>query len=455
MVPWAEPRSTVRKRAFEGWRSALDVRLKEPHGLERQYLDPSLALGRPQSGLPPAAQDENPVIPTPRLKPCPGTRPDRIIDETGFRRERALRSVATSCLLATALLLFGCSANKPQAAPPPRVPVTVASVQQKTVPVEVQAIGNVEAYSTVGVKPQVTGEIVGVHFHEGQDVRKGQLLFTLDPRPFEADLQRAQATLAQDEAKLKNAEAEAQRYSRLVEAGVVAKEQAEQIQTNHEAMVAAVNADRAQVEYARVQFVYTKIYSPMDGRTGTLMLHRGTVVKANPDNPMVTINQINPIYVTFSVPQQVLPEIKQHMAKGKLKVSATIQGDENRSEMGTLSFVDNTVDLNTGTIKLKGTFANNDRRLWPGQYVNVALVLSEQPNTIVVPTQAIQTGQQGSYVFVVKPDLTAEARPVKVARNVDNQAVIESGVAAGERVVTDGQIRLVPGARVEINNGGA
>jgi len=234
----------------------------------------------------------------------------------------------------------------------------------------------------------------------------------------------------------------------------VAKEQAEQIQTNYDALVAAVKADRAQVEYARVQLIYTKIYSPIDGRTGNLMLHRGTVVKANPDNPIITINQINPIYVTFSVPQQVLPEIKEHMAKGKLRVTATIQGREDRSEVGTLTFIDNNVDLTTGTIKLKGTFENNGRRLWPGQYVNVALTLAEQPNAIVVPTQAIQIGQDGSYVFVVKPDLTAESRPVKVERNIENQAVIESGLRAGEKVVTDGQIRLVPGSKIEIRNSG-
>ena len=373
---------------------------------------------------------------------------------------RALRDATVGAVLATGLLLSGCSEKKQQAAAP-RVPVTVADVVQKTVPLQVRVIGNVEAYSSVGIKPQITGEIVGVHFSEGQDVKKGQLLFTFDRRPFEADLLRAQANLAQDEAKLKNAEVEAHRYTKLVEAGVVAKEQAEQIQTNHEAMVATVKADRAQVEYSRVQLIFTKIYSPMDGRTGNLMLHLGTVVKANPDNPIITINQINPIYVTFSVPQQVLPDIKKHMAEGKLKVAegklkvtAAIQGQEDRPETGTLTFVDNNVDLNTGTIKLKGTFANAARRLWPGQYVNVALTLSEQPNAVVVPTQAIQTGQNGSYVFVVRPDLTAESRPVKEDRNYDNQAVIASGLSAGERVVTDGQIRLVPGSKVEIKNGG-
>jgi len=367
--------------------------------------------------------------------------------------ERILKTAVLAATLAAGLLLSGCSEKK-QAAVPARVPVTIADVVQKTVPVQVRVIGNVEPYTTVGVKPQITGEIVGVHFSEGQDVKKGQLLFTFDPRPFEADLLRAQANLAQDEAKAKNAEIEAHRYTKLVEAGVVAKEQAEQIQTNHEAMVATVKADRAQVEYARVQLIYTKIDSPIDGRTGSLMLHLGNVVKANPDNPMITINQVNPIYVTFSVPQQVLPEIKQQMAKGKLRVTAIIQGQEDRPETGTLTFVDNNVDLNTGTIKLKGTFENSTRRLWPGQYVNVALTLSEEPNAIVVPTQAIVTGQEGPFVFVVKPDLTAESRPVKVERNVDNQAVIESGLSAGEKVVTDGQIRLVPGSKVEIKNGG-
>jgi len=355
--------------------------------------------------------------------------------------------------LAAGLLLCGCSQSKPQAAAP-RVPVTVAEVVQKTVPVQVRVIGNVDSYRTVGVKPQLTGEIVGVHFTEGEDVKKGQLLFTLDPRPFEADLLRAQANLAQDEAKAKNAEIEFQRYTKLMEAGVVAREQAEQIETNHQAMIATVKADRAQVEYARVQLVYTKIYSPIDGRTGNLMLHLGNVVKANPDDPLITINQVSPIFVSFAVPQQALPEIKRYMAKGKLKVAAVIQGEEDRPQEGTLTFIDNNVDLNSGTIRLKGTFANADRHLWPGQYVNVALTLSAQPNSIVVPAQAIQTGQNGSYVFVVKPDLTAEARPVKVQRSIDNQAVIESGLSAGEKVVTDGQIRLVTGTKVEIKNGG-
>ena len=370
---------------------------------------------------------------------------------TGLRR--AVSRAAVGGILLSVALLAGCSEKKPQAVAA-RVPVTVADVQRKTIPVQVRVIGNVDPYTMVGVKPQITGEIVGVHFTEGQDVKKGQLLFTFDPRPFEADLLRAQANLAEDEAKAKNAEIEHERYRKLMEAGVVAKEQAEQMETNDSAMLATVKADRAQVEYARVQLIYTKIYSPIDGRTGNLMLHLGNVVKANPDNPMITINQVNPIYVTFAVPQQNLPEIKQRMARGKLKVTATIQGEEDRPEEGTLTFIDNNVDLNTGTIKLKGTFTNTNRRLWPGQYVNVALTLSDESNAIVVPTRAIVTGQEGPFVFVVKPDLTAESRPVKIERNVDNQAVISSGLSPGEKVVTDGQIRLVTGSRVEIKNGG-
>ncbi len=370
-----------------------------------------------------------------------------------LRIHKVQRLWAVAVAAVVALAVAGCSEKKPQAMPS-RVPVTVADVVQKTVPVQVQVIGNVEAYSTVGVKPQITGEIIGVHFTEGQDVQKGQLLFTFDPRPFQADVERAEATLAQDEAKAKNAQVEAHRYSKLVDAGVVAKEQAEQIQTNYDALVATVKADRAALDYYKVQLVYTKIYSPMTGRSGNLMLHRGNVVKANPDNPMVTITQVNPIYVDFAVPQQFLPEIKRYSAKGKLKVTAVLQGQEDRPETGTLSFIDNNVDLTTGTIKLKGTFANAERRLWPGQFVNVALTLTEQPNAVLVPTQAIQTGQHGTYVFVVKPDLSAESRPVKVERNFENQAVIASGLQPGEKVVTDGQIRLVPGSKLEIKNGG-
>jgi len=364
----------------------------------------------------------------------------------------AAAPVLTVAFLAS---LLGCQFDR--AAPAPSaaaVPVTVAEVVQRTVPIQVSAIGNVEAYSTVGVKPQVTGEIIGVHFSEGQDVTKGQRLFTIDPRPFRADLDRAEAALIQDQARARNAEQQAARYTRLVEEGVASREQADQLQTNYEALQAAVNADRAAVEYYKVQLSYTRIAAPIDGRTGDLMLHLGNVVKANPDTPMVTINQVEPIYVDFSVPQQVLPEIREYAAQGELAISALLPGQEERPEEGTLSFIDNAVSLTTGTIKLKGTFPNRQRRLWPGQFVNVVLTLAREPNAIVVPSQAVLSGQEGQYVFVVTPELTAESRPVVPGRSLNGATVIASGLQPGEKVVTDGQVRLLPGSSVEIRDAG-
>ena len=364
----------------------------------------------------------------------------------------AAAPVLTVAFLAS---LLGCQFDR--AAPAPSaaaVPVTVAEVVQRTVPIQVSAIGNVEAYSSVGVKPQVTGEIIGVHFSEGRDVTKGQRLFTIDPRPFRADLDRAEAALIQDQARARNAEQQAARYTRLVEEGVASREQADQLQTNYEALQAAVNADRAAVEYYKVQLSYTRIAAPIDGRTGDLMLHLGNVVKANPDTPMVTINQVEPIYVDFSVPQQVLPEIREYAAQGELAISALLPGQEERPEEGTLSFIDNAVSLTTGTIKLKGTFPNRRRRLWPGQFVNVVLTLAREPNAIVVPSQAVLSGQEGQYVFVVTPELTAESRPVVPGRSLDGATVIASGLQPGEKVVTDGQVRLLPGSSVEIRDAG-
>ncbi len=357
---------------------------------------------------------------------------------------------ATLALLAAAALA-GCSADKAQSAAPVAVPVVIATVEQRTVPVEVRAIGNVEALSTVGIKSQITAELVGVHFTEGQDVAKGQLLFTFDRRPIEAELKRAEGTLAKDLAQLKNAEVQAARYAKLVEEGVVAREQYDQIQSNAEALRAAVEADRAQVDFQKVQLTYTSIHASVSGRTGDLKVHQGNIVKANADDPMLTINQVEPINVAFSVPQQELPDVKRYMQSGQLKVDAVLPNGD-RAAAGKLTFVDNAVDLATGTIKLKGTFPNQDRRLWPGQFVNVVLTLHEQPDAITVPAQAVQTGQQGQFVFVVKPDLTAESRPVTVGRNINGLVVIEKGLQSGEKVVTDGQLRLVPGAKVEPKN---
>ena len=343
-----------------------------------------------------------------------------------------------------------CSGKPAQSPPKPPVPVTAAAVIQKTVPVQIRAIGNVEAYSTVSVKSQIGGILMRVHFREGQDVRKGDILFTIDPRPYEASLRQAEANLAKDNAQLENAREEVRRYGELVKRGYVAQEQYDQIQTNSASLGATVNADKAMLENARLQLKYCYIYSPITGRTGNLISNEGNLIKANADASMVIINQIQPIYVTFSVPEQYLSEIKKYMSGGKVKVQAFITKGEENPEEGILTFVDNTVDPATGTIKLKGTFLNRVKRLWPGQFVDVVMILTMQPDALVVPTSAVQTGQKGQYVYVVKDDLTVEDRVITVGRTLNSEIVIDKGLQAGERVVTDGQLRLVPGAKVEI-----
>jgi len=354
-------------------------------------------------------------------------------------------------LLPAVTVLAGCSpqATVSQSVRNEAVPVAVADVRQKTVPVEVHAIGNVEAYSTVSVKSQVEGIIEGVHFTEGQDVRQGDLLFTIDSRPFETALRQAEANLARDLALEKNAQAQADRYTKLFEAGIVSQEQYDQFRTSAESYEAAVRADRAAVERAKLELGYCTIRSPLAGRTGRLIVHQGNLVKANADTPLVVINQISPIYVSFSVPEENLSTIRKYGAAGKLRVEAAAPDIPQPAE-GLLTFVDNTVDNTTGTVKLKGTFENRDKRLWPGQFVNVKLKLTTQPNAIVVPSQAVQSGQAGQYVFVVKPDLTAESRLVIVSRSVDGESVVEKGLRPDERVVVDGQLRLAPGMKVEI-----
>jgi len=365
---------------------------------------------------------------------------------------RRLAAGLTLCLgLPGGLFLTACSGTKaagPAAPGTPVVPVLAATVEEKDVPVQVQAIGSVESYSTVAVKTQITGELTGVFFREGQEVKKGELIFTLDKRPFEAVLKQAQSTLAKDQAQAEMARVQARRYAVLMKDGVVAKEQYDQMQSSADALDAAVEADKAAVENARVQLIYCSIDSPINGRVGSLLIHQGNMIKAN-DVPLVNINQIQPIRVAFTVPEQYLAEIKRFAANGKLPVQVSIPNDS-KPATGKLSFIDNTVDPTTGTIKLKGEFANTDRRLWPGQFVDVVLTLHTQPNAIVVPSQAVNTGQQGQYVFVIKPDMTVETRPVAVNRTTKGQSVIDKGLGPGERVVTDGQLRLVPGSRVQI-----
>ena len=331
------------------------------------------------------------------------------------------------------------------------VPVTVGDVIQKTVPVQLRAIGNVEAHAMVSVNAQVEGELSGVHFEEGQEMKERDLLFTINSRFYEVQLKEAEANLARDRAKLDNARKQVERYASVVGQGYVAAEQYDQVVADAAALEGTVKADEAAVEKAKLEISYCTIRSPIDGVTGSLGVNRGNIVKAmDKDRPLVIINQIRPIYVTFAIAERHLPEVKKYMAEGRLEVTVAIPGDERSWVRGALTFVQNKVDKETGTIQLKATFPNVDRALWPGQFVNVLLTLRSDSGAIVVPSQAIQNGQQGEYVFVVKPDLTVEHRIVEVERAGSDETVIRSGVRPGEKVVTDGQLRLASGSLIKI-----
>lgn len=331
------------------------------------------------------------------------------------------------------------------------VPVTVAKVGQETVPIEVQAIGAGEAYSTVTVESQVDGIIQKVGFVEGQDVKAGDLLFTIDPAPFQAALQQAEANLARDKAQAQYAEAQLARNQKLYQSGIVSTDQYDQFRSNAQALEAATRADAAAIRNAKIQLGYCTIRSPISGRTGSLLVHPGNLIKNN-STSLVVINQISPIYVDFSVPEQYLDQIKGALAAGRrMTVTARIPG-QSEPEVGYLSFVNNTVDSSTGTVLLKGTFQNPRHRLWPGQFVNVDLVLSAQPNAVVVPSQAVQTGPKGQYVYLVKPDQSVAFQPVQAGVNYQGATVIAKGLQPGETVVTDGQLRLYPGAKILIKD---
>jgi len=415
---------------------------------------------------------------------------------------RATRTIASFLLLVGAAAFASCSNSKPgaavSAAASALVPVAAATVVSKPAPIQVRAIGQVEAYSSVQIKAHVAGQVFKVNFQEGQDVKKGDLLFAIDPRPFEDAIKQIQANIARDTALKKQAEAtiakdlaqanyaevEAARYKKLVEDGVVSREQYEQLRANSQTQRATVEADRAtaasaeqeikadnaSLESARLQLSYCTIRAPIDGRTGSLLVHNGDIVKAD-DAALVVINQIAPIFVTFSVPEKTLPDIRRYNSEKKLAVEASAQGaaedSSTDSEKGSLSFFDNTVDNATGTIRLKADFDNGERRLWPGQFVDVVVTLTSEPAAVVVPSAAVQTGQNGSYVFVINPDSTVEVRPVAVSRELGGsvgesegksggksggESVIENGVRPGETVVTDGQLRLVSGTRVEVRD---
>jgi len=330
------------------------------------------------------------------------------------------------------------------------VPVTIAAVLQKSVPVEIVLIGTAEPVSTVSIRSQTTGQLISVNFTEGDEVTKGQRLFALDRRPLEAALEEAQANLARDEAQAANAAAMTKRYQDLADKGIAPREQVDTSRASLAALNATVAADRAALENAKVQLEYATIEAPLSGRTGALMVHEGNLVRANDSTPLVVINQIMPMQVAFSLPEARLAELKRYMARGALRVLASPPNDEAAPAAGRISFIDNAVDPATGTIKIKGTFPNTDRRLWPGQYVNVTVELATQRNATVVSSAAVQAGQQGPFVFVVKPDQTVELRTVVVNRTAAAETIIASGLEPGETVVTDGHLRLVPGSRISV-----
>ena len=365
-------------------------------------------------------------------------------------------------LAAGGLLLAACQKQQ-QAAQNAGVPVTVAKVQLKNVPLNLHAIGNVEPIHSVTVRPQVGGLLQRVGFSEGQEVKKGDLLFEIDPRPLQAALAQAVALLARDRANLHDAEATARRYAALVKKEYVTQQQAENAEAQALALKSALAADEAAVQNAKLSLDYAQIRAPVSGRTGSVLMHAGNVLKAN-DDKLVVIDQLQPIYVSFSVPEQMLPQVRARGAASKLaveaapalqdksgtpeqKASGAIKGE---TQTGILSFVDNAVDPQTGQIRLKATFTNRDEALWPGQFVDVTLTLGEQQGAVVAPAEAVQRGQNGAYVFVVKGDQTVESRPVTVSRSDQREAVIEKGLQAGETVVTDGQLRLQQGSKVQI-----
>lgn len=379
-------------------------------------------------------------------------------ESKGLERKSLRLKVMAVLALAAAVAVTGCAksgeeaAGKTRSMPP--APVTVAPVAQKDVPVQVQAIGAVEAYSTVTVKSRVPGQLVKVAFEQGQDVKKGDLLFEIDRRPYEAALAASKANLARDIAQAKNAREEASFQEDIFKRNAGTQRELDQATAAAEAAEAQVAADKAAVETAQIQLDYCTIRSPLDGRTGDLMVHEGSMVKDN-DTSMVVINQIEPIYVTFSMAEKYLPTIRQYMATNKqpLTVEAAIPQTNVPPEAGQLTFFDNQVDRTTGMIQLKATFPNKNRTLWPGQFVTAALTLTTRAGAVVVPSQAVQTGQAGQFLFVVKQDGTVESRPVTPGDIWKGLTVIEKGnLKPGETVVTNGQLRLKDGAKIIIKN---
>jgi multidrug efflux system membrane fusion protein len=380
----------------------------------------------------------------------------------GFHVMRVRQAVVWFALALAPLVAARCSSDTATEKGPPAgtgrgggdeaVAVTAAPAVEKAVPLDLQAIGTAEAFSNVAVHSQITGELTSVNFKEGDDVEKGQVLFTLDRRPLEAALQQAQANLERDIAQAANAESQAKRSRDLADRGIATREQVDTSAASATALQATVGADRAAVENARIQLQYATISAPLSGRTGALMVHSGNLVRANDTAPLVLINQVSPIYVSFNIPESDLPDLKKYLAAGSVRVAAQPPSETAGPVSGQITFIDNAVDQTTGTIRVKALFQNADHRLWPGQFVNVGVTLTTDRDATVVPAVAVQNGPQGTYVFVVKPDQTADLRGVEVARTHGSETILKAGVKPGEMVVTDGQLRLNAGTRVSLKS---
>lgn len=367
----------------------------------------------------------------------------------GIHKLKISNLMIFAALLPTLVALSGCSkkVEKPKGRPPSLV--STAPATHQNVPVLIKAIGNIEASESVAIRSQISGELVKVAFRDGQDVQKGALLFQLDPRSFKAALAKAEASLSRNRTILNNARKDYERYSQLVKDGIVTQEQAEGYLTRSESAAADVLADQAAVESARTQLSYCTITAPISGRLGALAIDRGNIVKAN-DNVLVTINKLAPINASFTITEKDLTAVKRHMAGGRMSVAAEVSGNSALKETGVVTFIDNVIDAATGTIRIKALFDNAKKLLWPGQFVNLSLTMSVLNNAVVVPSQAVQTGQKGQFVFVVTKENIAEIRPVSTGPVFQNVTVVEKGLKAGEQVVVDGQMRVVPGGKVEI-----
>jgi multidrug efflux system membrane fusion protein len=368
-------------------------------------------------------------------------------------RRISLPFFMVTCLGLAAGIMSGCSGANPKSAQasrgPQSIPVAVQSVERRDMPYYLTGLGNVTAFNTVGLKSRLDGQIVKIAFTEGQHVKQGDLLIEIDPRPYQVALEQAQANLARDQAQLKNARIDYDRYQGLFKDGVIAQQQFDGQRALVGQLEGTVQADQAAIDNAKLNLVYTKITAPVNGRVGLRQVDIGNMVHANDTTPLVVLTQLQPIAVVFTLPEDVLPAVAKHMKAGPLEVDAYSRDDKTRLETGKLLTIDNQIDLTTGTGKLKAVFENVDSALWPNQFVNVHLLLETRKGAIVVPAAAIQRGPQGTYVFTVKPDKTVAIQPVKVAFTQDTLTTIESGLAPGEMVVTDGQDKLQDGSRVE------